>query len=42
MLRNLQLGSCSVDLRICRYRNGVSLDTIRSSGKVSVSIVFSQ
>jgi glycogen debranching enzyme len=41
MLRNLQLGSCSVDLRICRHRNGVSLDTTRSSGKVGVSIVFS-
>lgn len=40
-LRNLQLGSSSVDLRICRHRNGVSLDTTRTSGKVGVSIVFS-
>ena len=41
LLRNLQLGSSSVDLRVCRHRNGISLDTTRNSGKVGVSIVFS-
>jgi glycogen debranching enzyme len=40
-LRNLQLGSNSVDLRICRHQNCVSLDTTRISGHVGVSIVFS-
>jgi len=41
MLRNLQLGSSSVDLRVRRHRDTVSLDTPRISGDIQVSIVFS-
>jgi glycogen debranching enzyme len=41
MLRNLQLGSSSVDLRVRRHRDTVSLDTPRISGNIQVSIVFS-
>jgi len=40
-LRNLQLGSSSVDLRVRRHRDTVSLDTPRISGDIQVSIVFS-
>jgi glycogen debranching enzyme len=40
-LRNLQLGSSSVDLRVRRHRDTVSLDTPRISGDIRVSIVFS-
>jgi glycogen debranching enzyme len=41
MLRNLQLGASSVDLRVRRHRDTVSLDTPRISGDIRVSIVFS-
>jgi glycogen debranching enzyme len=41
ILRNLQLGSSSVDLRVRRHRDTVSLDTPRISGDIQVSIVFS-
>jgi glycogen debranching enzyme len=41
ILRNLQLGTASVDLRVRRHRDTVSLDTPRISGDVRVSIVFS-
>jgi glycogen debranching enzyme len=41
MLRNLQLGTSSVDLRVRRHRDTVSLDTPRISGDIRVSIVFS-
>jgi len=41
MLRNLQLGSSSVDLRVRRHRDTVSLDTPRISGNIQVSVVFS-
>ncbi|HXZ10280.1 MAG TPA: amylo-alpha-1,6-glucosidase, partial [Paraburkholderia sp.] len=41
MLRNLQLGSSSVDLRVRRHGDTVSLDTPRISGDIQVSIVFS-
>src|SRR5580704_7227717 len=40
-LRNLQLGSSSVDLRVRRYRGTVSLDTPRINGNIQVSVVFS-
>jgi glycogen debranching enzyme len=40
MLRNLQLGGSSVDLRVRRHRDTVSLDTPRISGDIRVSIVF--
>ena len=41
MLRNLQLGAGSVDLRVRRHRNTVSLDTPRISGDIRVSVIFS-
>jgi len=41
ILRNLQLGTSSVDLRVRRHHDTVSLDTPRISGIIGVSIVFS-
>jgi glycogen debranching enzyme len=41
MLRNLRLCSSSVDLRVRRHGDTVSLDTPRISGDIRVSIVFS-
>ena len=41
ILRNLRLGSSSVDLRVRRHKDTVSLDTPRISGDIQVSIVFS-
>jgi glycogen debranching enzyme len=41
ILRHLRLGSSSVDLRVRRHRDTVSLDTPRISGDIRVSIVFS-
>ncbi len=41
ILRNLQLGPSSVDLRVRRHNDTVSLDTPRISGNIRVSIVYS-
>jgi glycogen debranching enzyme len=41
ILRNLQLGSSSVDLRVRRHNETVSLDTPRAAGNIRVSIVYS-
>jgi len=41
MLRDLRLGSSSVDLRVRRHGQTVSLDTPRIQGNIRVSIVFS-
>jgi glycogen debranching enzyme len=41
ILRDLRLGSSSVDLRVRRHGQTVSLDTPRISGDIRVSIVFS-
>ena len=41
MLRNLQLGSSHVDLRVRRHHQTVSLDTPRTSGGIQVSVVHS-
>jgi glycogen debranching enzyme len=41
ILRDLRLGSASVDLRVRRHKDTVSLDTPRISGDIRVSIVFS-
>jgi len=41
MLRDLRLGSSSVDLRVRRSNDTVLLDTPRISGDIQVSIVFS-
>jgi glycogen debranching enzyme len=40
-LRNLRLNRSSVDLRVRRHKDAVSLDILRTSGKIQVSIVFS-
>ena len=40
-LRNLQLGASRADLRIRRHKDTVSLDTMRVSGGVRVSVVYS-
>jgi glycogen debranching enzyme len=41
ILRNLQLGASSVDLRIRRHRDTISLDTPWIKGDIRVSVVFS-
>jgi glycogen debranching enzyme len=41
ILRNLRLDSSSVDLRVRRHKDTVSLDTPRISGRIQVSVVFS-
>jgi glycogen debranching enzyme len=41
ILRDLELGSSSVDLRVRRHNETVSLDTPRTRGDIGVSIVFS-
>ncbi len=41
ILRNLQLGSSRVDLRVRRHNETVSLDTPRTAGNIRVSIVYS-
>jgi glycogen debranching enzyme len=40
ILRDLRLGSSSVDLRIRRHGADVSMEVLRSQGKVQVSIVL--
>ncbi|HEY6257168.1 MAG TPA: amylo-alpha-1,6-glucosidase [Xanthobacteraceae bacterium] len=40
-LRNLRLDRSSVDLRVRRHKDAVSLDILRTSGKIQVSIVCS-
>jgi glycogen debranching enzyme len=40
-LRNLRLDGASVDLRLRRHKTAVSLDILRTSGKIQVSIVCS-
>src|SRR5258708_23516052 len=38
-LRNLRLDSASVDLRVRRHKDAVSLDILRTTGNIHVSIV---
>jgi glycogen debranching enzyme len=40
-LRNLRLGRASVDLRVRRHKDAVSLDIVRTHGKIQVSVVCS-
>ena len=40
-LQNLQLGAASVDLRVRRHGDEVSLEVLKSEGRVQVSIVAS-
>jgi glycogen debranching enzyme len=42
LVRNLQLGSSFVDLRVRRHNETVSLDTPRISGGIRVSIMYSR
>jgi glycogen debranching enzyme len=40
ILRDLQLGNSSVDLRLRRHGDEVSLEVLRTRGKIQVSIVL--
>jgi hypothetical protein len=40
-VRDLRLGTSSVDLRVRRHKDAVSLDVLRSQGQIQVSIVLS-
>jgi hypothetical protein len=40
-LRNLRLDPASVDLRVRRHKGAVSLDILRTSGKIQVSVICS-
>jgi glycogen debranching enzyme len=42
VLRELRLGSSSVDLRLRRHGNDVSLEVLRTRGRIQVSIVLAQ
>jgi glycogen debranching enzyme len=42
VLRNLQLGGSSVDLRVRRHKDDVSVDVPRRQGAIQVSVVFSR
>lgn len=42
VLRDLQLGNSSVDLRVRRQGEGVSLEVLRTRGKIQVSIVLAR
>ena len=41
-LRNLQLGDSRIDLKVRRHGDEVSLELLRTRGKVQVSVVFSR
>jgi hypothetical protein len=40
VLRNLQLRQASVDIKLRRHPNGVSVEILRQEGDVQVSVVF--
>jgi len=40
-LRQLRLGPASVDLKIRRHKQSVSLDILRISGRARISVVLS-
>jgi len=40
ILRDLQLGASSVDLRVRRHGDEVSLEVLRTRGEIQVSIVL--
>jgi glycogen debranching enzyme len=42
VLRNLQLGKASVDLMVHRHGDEVSMELLRTSGKIQVSVAFSR
>jgi glycogen debranching enzyme len=42
VLRDLQLGASSVDLRLRRHGDEVSLEVMRTRGQIQVSIVLTQ
>jgi len=42
ILRNLQLGGSSVDVKVRRNRDDVSLEILRAQGKIQISIVSSR
>jgi hypothetical protein len=42
VVRNLQLGEAKVDLAVHRHDHEVSVELLRTSGKIRVSAVFSR
>jgi glycogen debranching enzyme len=42
VLHNLQLGQASVDLKVHRHGDEVSVELLRTSGKIQVSVAFSR
>src|SRR5262249_363197 len=42
VLRDLQLNQASVDLRVHRHGEGVSVELLRTTGKIQVSVAFSR
>jgi glycogen debranching enzyme len=42
VLRNLQLGEARVDLKVHRHDDEVSVELLRTSGKIQVSVVFAR
>jgi glycogen debranching enzyme len=42
VLRNLRLGAASVDLMVRRHDDEVSVELLRTSGKVEVSVTFTR
>jgi glycogen debranching enzyme len=40
ILRDLRLGESSVDLRLCKHNDDVSLEVLRTRGRIQVSIVL--
>jgi len=40
-LRNLRLGAASADITVRRYKDATSLDILRTTGQVQISIVLS-
>jgi hypothetical protein len=40
-MRNLQLGTSTVDLRVRRHNDTLALETPRISGGIRVSVVYS-
>ena len=42
LLRNLRLGAASVDLMVRRHDEEVSVELLRTSGKIEVSVTFAR
>ena len=42
MLRDLRLGSSTIDLRIRRHDEDISMEVLRRRGQIQVSLVLAQ